>query len=479
MKKATKYKDIYGSMRAIYSIFYAFKLSINEKRRPLNYLMGLIFPYLENMSMNMFKKMDQDFMTISLVNLKIFHCSIYLKIENYISPTTFKAWMIILKKSWDCNQGLNDLPVPRNWNDMFKIESIPTFKLKLEVMKILVRITQFISNKSKKYQDLIDPFCKILPVFIESSMDYLTYIIKQEFNCAYSNDLVTEIFKLFFYSIQIHYKFPFMNENLLKVILYDIAIYHMQVTRYEQDYFTQDHIGYIYSEKNPRLEPVMKSKKAASDILLILIKYSDDFLKAHLDFSMNAMKGVNIRNKKNVDDRFREGVLYGIESTIEFIKKELNKEIDMFLENIILPGLLSNNPFLMARACSIISKLTNCEINNMNVVMSISEQICKGIQSENLFLRIKSVNALSIMVSIQDTKKHFKNDLKIILDTIFDLIKLISFDDLIDSLRSIVEEFQEEIKPFSKELISQLLETFWGIVNNNNQIKDVRDVDDI
>lgn len=68
---------------------------------------------------------------------------------------------------------------------------------------------------------------KILPAIIDNSLHYLQKTLNQP-DFPFSQALMAEIYKLLFYSIQIHFKVEqFMNDKLIKTIVYDIAIYHL------------------------------------------------------------------------------------------------------------------------------------------------------------------------------------------------------------------------------------------------------------
>ena len=483
IKEADEFRSIYGALRAIYSIFTGFKLKLRNKKNPIQFLMEKIFPYLENIALRGLKNMDDNFVIICHLILKIFHSAVYLGFEEYINNKTLKIWLFILKMSWECNFGIEKFEIPTDWDMMYNLEKNSIFLLKTEALEIIQRITLTLNNKKTKYEDLFDFYITILPPILDSILIYNKKIIDCNQNCVYSNKCVAEIYKILFYSFQINEKLEIANEKslltpeLIKRIIYDIAIYHFQISKFEEQFFLEDNNQYIYSDKNMLNEPVMVVKQFATDILLLLVKYDSDILKMYLNFTENILKGNNIRNKNNCDDRLKEGILFGVEHCIDYIKDDLNKEMDEFIQKILLPGLLSDNIFLKARVCSIIYNLTECEIRNMDLLVEICKEICKSMTIDNLLLKIKAIKALSIIITIPDAQKLLKNDLEVIVNTILNLMKIINLDDLLISLKSIVLEFQDEIKPFAKTLVTNLLETFWDIAKNSNLNND--DTDEI
>lgn len=483
IKEADGFREIYGSLRAIYSIFSGFKLEMRKKSNPVQFLMMKIFPYLENLALKGLKNIDENFVVICHLILKIFHAAIYLGFEEYIDEKTLKIWVFILKKSWECNFGIEKFDVPVNWDMMYNLEKNSIFLLKIEALEVIERITLTLNNKKNKYQRLFDFYITILPSILDSILTYNIKLINCNHNFVYSNKCIAETYKILFYSLQINEKIEKDNENpllsskLINRIIYDVAIYHFQISKFEEQFFREDNNQYIYSDKNMLNEPVMIVKQFATDILLLLVKYDCNFLKMYLNFTENILKGNNIRNKDRCDDRLKEGILFGIEHCIDYIKDDLKKEMDDFIEKILLPALLSDNIFLKARGCSIIYHLTDCEIRNMDLLVEICKEVCKSMSNDNLLLKIKAIKALSIIITIPDTQKLLKNGLEIIVNTILDLMKIITLEDLLISLKSIVLEFQEEIKPFAKKLITNLLETFWDIAKNSNLNND--DTDEI
>lgn len=115
-----------------------------------------------------------------------------------------------------------------------------------------------------------------------------------------------------------------MNDNLIRRIIYDITIFHLTVSPFEDELYRNDIVQYIYSDKNTGQEPVMLLKQTAGELIYIISKSDPNFITEYLDFTKILIDGVNLRTNTPSNDHLKEGVLFGVEKCIQLIIGEFD-----------------------------------------------------------------------------------------------------------------------------------------------------------
>lgn len=469
MTAANQTKELYGSLRVIYNIISAFRDSVGEKRKPLHILLEKLFPYLENLALTGIRNGDPSFIIVLHLMIKTFLNANITQLSNYLTPTSLRLWLMVLKWAWEYNnKEIN--PPATNWTEMYKIDKLNFIRLKVNAMETLVRLVQLFNAPHYENPELFSTFFEILPALLESAINYLGGVIKANESQElyfYSNDCVISAYRFLFYAIQTHYKqSEFLTKSQIEIIFYDFTIYDLQISIFEHALYIEDENQYLYSEKLERSEPVMKVKRTAADLLTVLCKYDSEFMNNYLSFCESVVnKSINPRTSQKVNDRFKEGVLYGLENTLEYLPKEVINEIKWILNTILIPALVSDSELLKARAASIIARLNDGDLNDNRTAFDLCAAVCQAISDKSLYLKVKALNALGNIVDIDICQEMLKKDLVIIIGSIFELMKLVSMEDIVDSLKNVVIGFNDDIKPFAMDLLNNLLTTFWDVID--------------
>lgn len=99
---------------------------------------------------------------------------------------------------------------------------------------------------------------------------------------------------------------------------------------------------------------------------------------------------------------------------------DLDHKMDKFLSEILLKPLFSDNIFLQARACSILSRLEECEMNNIEMLVQICTKICAVLTSQEIFLRVKGFRAFTLMITMPEIRTQLEADLGQVLKIVFE-----------------------------------------------------------
>ena len=470
MKAATETKELYGSLRVIYSIFGAIKHYSKEKREPLILMHHKIFPYFENLALNGIKKNEPDFLIILHMLVKIFSVSNSLELNQYFNEQSLKIWLIILKRGWEYKDEQPNNPV-MEWDDMCDVDSQLISKLNRNSLEAISRLTQIFAKNTNHTKSLENTLFAAVRALMDSCLKYLGLVVqgnetqKPIFHSSYC---VYTAYKFLFYSLQLNRNLgQFIDDSTIDIIFYDLAIYDLQISIFEHQLYTENVQQYIMSEEDERNEPVMRVKRAVADFFSLLCKYDEGFIANYMAFLEKAVQeSVNIKNPQMiVNARFKEGLLYGFENIIEYLPKSFINNPDYLLRNILLPCLNEKEDLLTARACSIIARLEDAEITSEETAFKLCQSVCKTISSDSLYLKVKGLGALGMIVRYEMCQSLLKKDVSYIINNIFEIMKQVSTEDVIENLKSIIINFYEDIAPFAQELLENILTTFWEVLN--------------
>ena len=118
-----------------------------------------------------------------------------------------------------------------------------------------------------------------------------------------------------------------------------------------------------------------------------------------------------------------------------------------------------------------ISIIDELETNDEKLLVSLCAAVCGCLSNKSeLYCSLKALFALSTLSNHEMVPGMLEKDLGYIIEHIFGLMKEINLDEILICLKNIVGAFRNQIKPFAKDLLNNLLENFWGIVNSNEDL---------
>ncbi len=206
-------------------------------------------------------------------------------------------------------------------------------------------------------------------------------------------------------------------------------------------------------------EPLLKVRSSASELVNTIFNMDNEPVLVYLDHVSKQLRS------GQVDYLSKESLLYILEKCIGPIVSDLKSKMDSFTENILIPALEIQNPYVQARACSLISLLDDIEISNLNYVSLIAEKLFGLLSSDFLLLKVKAIKGLAILLTIDECQEGFRPHIQLILQTIFSTMEKIKTKDLSDCIQTISCDYQKEVQPYALQLTNNLLESFWDQAN--------------
>lgn len=485
IKNPISFQKTYGALKVVSPIFKAYQHSIEEERKPLIHLIQQFCPFLEKILFEHINNTSQESLRIINSVFKIFNWMIFLTIDDgTITRENFVHWFIAMKISITKKIILSSHSNNQyDWGEIVVLENDIQFKTKKNALALLSRVSRHMTNAVEKNSPLHLFYLENLTVLIECVVTQIDcqngfFQLKNQpsgnFSMTLSPKCLIEAYGFLNYAMQTQINYQVMNSKMLDAVIYEVLIYSLQISPFELELYDANQIQYIYSSKNALNEPVMAGKKLAADVINYIAKYDSQFAKDFIAFIIQSLTcGFNIHNKLPLDDRFIEGLYFGLEEILDATKTSLSGGIDEIIRILILPIVTdaSKNVFLKTRAFIILSKL-HASIDHTETLSAILMGICNELCSQtSLYCKTNAIQALSVMLECEKAPELLKNNISDILNHTLALMKAINLDEIVASLQSVVISFGDEIRPFAKDILNNVLENFWDIIKSNEDLQ--------
>lgn len=123
---------------------------------------------------------------------------------------------------------------------------------------------------------------------------------------------------------------------------------------------------------------------------------------------------------------------------------------------------------MQARACSVYGKYAEFDFANQEHMSAALDKIIQFLWSPHDAVKVEAAIAVSIFLEHQEAAVDLvRPGLGKILKVYLQIMDEIDFEDLVISLRRIVDAFENEIAPYAQSLCIKLSEAFCRLVKNN------------
>lgn len=121
------------------------------------------------------------------------------------------------------------------------------------------------------------------------------------------------------------------------------------------------------------------------------------------------------------------------------------------LRQFVCPHLISENCFLRARACWVYGQFGNFPLAEDHVLYVINA-IYQNLNDQDLYVKVNAAVSLIELLYHEAAVNLIRQGLGTIIKIYLKLIDEIDYDQLIVSLKTIVEIYEDEIAPYAIEL---------------------------
>ena len=132
----------------------------------------------------------------------------------------------------------------------------------------------------------------------------------------------------------------------------------------------------------------------------------------------------------------------------------------MILEQYIFPELQSDNGFMRARACWVYGQFAQFEFKNENHLRATLDGLYRNLSHSDLPVRVNAAISLIKLLDQEIAVNFIRPGLDSVIKIYLKLIDDINYDELIESLKKIVEVFEDEIAPHALDLCVKLGEAY-------------------
>lgn len=167
-------------------------------------------------------------------------------------------------------------------------------------------------------------------------------------------------------------------------------------------------------------------------------------------------------NSQSDDFRPKEALMhaFGLLSTHMAQTAEYQKHAETVLMQYIQPELDSASPFLKARASWVYGQFGNFPFENQDHLRKVLDSLYRNVQHRDLPVRVNAAVSLIKMLNHEMAVEFVRPGLEPIIKIYLKLIDDIDYDELIESLKRIVEVFENEISPYAVQLCTKLGEAY-------------------
>lgn len=144
------------------------------------------------------------------------------------------------------------------------------------------------------------------------------------------------------------------------------------------------------------------------------------------------------------------------------------EQAEQLLQQFILPELTSENPLLKARACWVYGQFGNFPIQQEHLKFVLNHMYT-NIQDSDLPVKVNAAVSLIELLFHEFAVELLRSGLGSIIKIYLKLIDEIDYDQLIVSLKTIVEIYEEDIAPYAIELCHKLGESYVRLMETQKQ----------
>jgi len=151
---------------------------------------------------------------------------------------------------------------------------------------------------------------------------------------------------------------------------------------------------------------------------------------------------------------------------------EYAKQLERILVDHIFPEFSSPHPWLRARACYVFGSFFRLEWANEENYKTGLRLVLKCVVDPELPVRVRAVMALQHLIANPLSTEEIRKILPQLIEEFFKIMNEIDNDELVLTLKLIIEHFSEEMGPYSIGLCTRLSQVFMKICDNDDENED-------
>lgn len=457
----------------------AFKFKIFDEKGPLTSLIPDLFPHLEKYLEIALEKYNEQTAVIAHFILKIFFSITYLELPTYfLDENNLHRWMVFVRT-------ILDSPIPQDLEETTQDEQEIVKREKNVFWKNRNCCAMVLESFLLKYSN---------SKFEKQKNKGLALIIQEKYLfCEAFLDILIRRNNLFVSQKLLYFSMKYLHSALINIpkssailtphlskLVFEIAIPMLQLTPQDQN------LWFNAPEQFLKKEDESQTKKIHFEVIKVLEVIfrrknakKQNFLNAFFHYAqVSIINDQDINTKQPLHFLHKEALLLalGMLKNVIIFDKNLLEKIETFINQIILPEVYNQNPFIRGRACWFLGIYDTVNYKDSEIFKHTVEGVLLCLEESNLPVRVRAAVALCTLLMQEGAIDIMRPYLAKILDNYMNLIGIIDNEAVLEAFEGILTCFHNEIAPFAFDLIKLLIIIFQKSckkLNLNTEMEDL------
>ncbi|KAJ3433030.1 d-importin 7/ranbp7 [Anaeramoeba flamelloides] len=282
-----------------------------------------------------------------------------------------------------------------------------------------------------------------------------------------SERVLSTLFDYLKYCIQNETTKEFLNGKM-EWIIYDLIIPFLRFNENDENNFSNKPEIYLYREFDDE-ELYFEVRPATLRLIQTICDFENDESRENLTVALNIIEKLFLSYKENPEDiiniqnKDSAILLLGTLSDELLQEDELLENLEKLLIDNVLTEFNSKYGFLKARSYWVIGKYSKLEWSlDQNLIDQLLENLLISISNEDLVIKVHSIITLGLFLSLssEDFQSKMEKYIGEIIQALLNLINKVGLEELVITLQRLIENGNQSIKPYSKMIIENLIESF-------------------
>lgn len=232
----------------------------------------------------------------------------------------------------------------------------------------------------------------------------------------------------------------------------------------DSELWEEDPVEYIHK----RVDVIEDYSTIAVSASNLLMSFASNRPKMTFMPCLEFANSVLSRYPREVGPREKDGALRMIAGLSEQCQKKESKVIGMmegFLVAHVIPECQSEHAFLRARACELLMRFDEIVWTSDENLINAFQGIMRCLQDTQLPVKAAAALAIGSLTPHEIVRKAMGPAIPQVMQTLLALTNEVDLDTLSEVMDSLVEQFDQEIRPFAVQLSQQLRDSYLRLVH--------------
>ncbi len=462
-------KAVHAALTATYCLSKLYKYQTEgDERKNLDLIVSSLYSSLFQIASKLALSPGEQSACFLKLIAKTFACSLNMDIPMQLTAETiFGGWMDTLRTafSWTVDPALES---PTEDEEEIKRRKGSEFlKMKKAVAHVFYRVFSKYSNPKfapKEYKK----FCQLVEMRYSSELLTLEVGVLQEAKGKFVHPHILSSALKFVANAVKHPKLSPLVRPALPDIMQNCAFPRLMISHANAQTWDEDQHEFLkilfeedeLNDYDPRFASLMLVDSACSEELYY-DPGKESFHPVLAEF-LGYLGGALDRSSKEGQPRVFDAALYAVGKLEEEIEKYdvLVEHVEPMIKQFVLPNIENPIGIVRMRCCWIYSQFAAVNFKDSTSLLLAFQRIVKALKDKDLTVRVMAALAISRLVCKESIAEQIRPYITEIISTYLVLMSEIELEDLVSALESVIKTFGDSIRPYSVDLIKELLAAY-------------------